>query len=197
MIDENWIYATLLINGIGTGLYVRGVLSGAVRPNRVTWGILSVAPIVAGCAMLAHGVSLAGAFYTFLTGLGPLTICISTFFTRHPVWRIRRFDIACGVLSLVGLLLWLISGDGLIAIVLAMAADGLAFLPTILKAWQYPETERAQPFILSGCGAVLSLMIVSDWTIISIAFPLYILVVDTLTVLGIIRGRMKRTKETV
>lgn len=191
MINENWIYLTLLINGFGTMLYVIGTLKGSVRPNRVTWGILALAPLIAGASMLSQGVSVAGAFYTFLTGLGPLAICISTFFARYPAWEVRRFDVICGLLSLFGLGLWLLTGEGLVAIAFAIGADGLAFLPTLVKAWRYPETEEVRTYTLSFLSACINMLIITDWTAAHVGFPAYILLVDALAAAFILRGKVQ------
>lgn len=139
--------------------------------------------------MMSQGVSIAGAFYTFLTGLGPLAICISTFFAKHPVWEIRRFDIICGILSLVGLGLWLLTGQGIVAIVFAIAADGLAFLPTLIKAWRYPETEGLGEYLPAVLSGLLALAIIPEWTLVESAFPLYILAADLCATIFILRKK--------
>lgn len=46
-----------------------------------------------------------------------------------------------GALSIIALLAWLGANSPLIAILLLAVADLLATLPTIIKAWKYPETE--------------------------------------------------------
>lgn len=110
MINENWIYLTILITGYGAFLYVKGVVQGRVQPNAVTWAILSLAPLIAGFSMLGQDVSLAGTVYTFLTGLWPLSIFASIVLTKHPRWKLTRFDMMCGILSLAGLMLWVSTG---------------------------------------------------------------------------------------
>jgi len=53
------------------------------------------------------------------------------------------FDLICGILSLVGLVLWMITKVGNVAIFFSIVADGLAAVPTLVKAYKYPDTEIA------------------------------------------------------
>ena len=53
---------------------------------------------------------------------------------KHPAWKIQRFDIACGALSVLGIVVWWLTGKGNVAIVFSILADGLAFCLRLLKA---------------------------------------------------------------
>ncbi len=182
MIDQNWIFLAVTINLIGALIYAYSVVKGKTRPNRVTWFILSLAPLLAFAAMTIKGVSFRESLFTLETGISPLIIFISTFFAKQPKWEITRFDLICGILSLIGLALWLVSKDSNIGIAFAIAADGLAFLPTLIKGFRYPETESPYAFILGFFAALIALAIITRYDFAHVAFPLYILIADTLAV---------------
>lgn len=185
MIDQNWVFLAVTINLVGAIIYAHTVVKGKTRPNRVTWFVLSFAPILAFAAMMAQGVSFHQSVFTLETGISPLIIFISTFFAKQPKWKITKFDLTCGVLSIVGFLLWIILKEGNVAIIFALLADGLAFLPTLVKAFKYPETESPWAFIMGAFAALIALAIITTYDFKHVAFPLYILIADLLAVLFI------------
>lgn len=69
---------------------------------------------------------------------------------------------------------------GNVAIFFSIVADGLAAVPTIVKAYKYPDTEIAWPWIATAIGVVLTLLTLSTWTFANSGFILYILVADLL-----------------
>jgi hypothetical protein len=86
----------------------------------------------------------------------------------------------CGLLSLTGLALWLITRVGNVAIFFCIVADGLAAVPTIVKEYKYPETELAWPWIATVVGVVLALLTLSTFTFANCGFILYVLIVNSL-----------------
>jgi hypothetical protein len=185
MIDQNWVFLAVAINLVGAVIYAYSVVRGKTRPNRVTWFILSFAPLLAFAAMIFQGVSFRESVFTLETGISPLIIFISTFFARQPKWEITKFDLVCGALSIVGFMLWIILKEGNIAISFAIAADGLAFLPTLVKAFRYPETESPYAFMMGVVAAIIALAIITKWNFEHVAFPMYILIADVLATLFI------------
>ncbi len=183
MIDENWIYVGAVLNLLGSALYIQDVLNGKARPNRVTWLILSFAPMLAFSAMISQGVGFRQSLMTLVVGLSPFLVLISTFFTKHPVWKIDRFDMYCGAVSLFGLALWILTKEGNTAILLGIAADALAFLPTIRKAFFHPESESPWLFMLGMLNGLIAVLIIRQWDFAHAAFPVYILAADGLAVL--------------
>jgi hypothetical protein len=180
MINENWIFLGVVLNLIGTATYVLAVLKGKARPNRVTWFILSVAPFVAFSAMITKGVSLQQSLMTFTVGLSPLIVFVSTFLTKHPKWKVTKFDLSCGALALVGLGLWAITKEGDLAILFSVIADLLAFTPTLVKAFKYPDTESSWLPLLAWCNSVIAVLIITKWDFTHMAFPVYLAVVNLL-----------------
>ena len=185
MIDQNWVFLAVALNLIGAGIYSYTVIRGNTRPNLVTWFILSIAPMLAFAAMMFEGVSFRESVFTLVVGVSPLIIFISSFFAKHPRWKITKFDLTCGALSVSGFILWILLQEANIAIVFAILADGLAFLPTLVKAFRYPESESPYLFMLGVVASIIALLILTTYDFKHLAFPLYILTADTLAVLFI------------
>jgi len=188
MIDQNFVIVGAIIAAVGSLSYLVDTLKGKVKPNRVSFLLWSLAPLIAFFAEVKQGVGIQ-ALMTFIVGFLPLTIFIASFVNKKAVWNLTGFDLMCGALSIIGLVLWFITKSGNIAIIFSILADGLAAMPTIVKSFNYPETESAWPYFASTISAILTLLTVKVWNIANIAFPLYIVLI-TLVIFSLVHFKL-------
>ena len=179
MLSQNFIIIGTLLGAVGSLAYLIDTVKGKVKPNRVSFLLWSLAPFIAFAAQLKQGVGLES-LMTFSTGFLPLTVFIASFVNKKAEWKVTRFDLVCGVLSILGLILWLVTRVGNIAITFSILADALAAIPTLLKAYRYPDTEIAWPWIATAFGVVLTLLTLNELTFANSGFIIYILIVNTL-----------------
>jgi hypothetical protein len=177
MLNQNFVIVGTLIGAAGALAYLWDTIQGKVKPNRVSFLLWSIAPMIAFSAQIQQGVGLES-LMTFSTGFLPLLTFIASFTNKHAEWKSTRFDIACGFLSVVGLILWLITKVGNVAIFFSIVADGLAALPTLAKAYKHPETEIAWPWLATSVGVTLTLLTLKEWTFANSGFIIYIFIVD-------------------
>jgi len=192
MLNENYMFVAVVISIIGNLSYIAGTLQGKIKPNRVSFFLWSFIALIAFAAEIKEGVGIQS-LTTLMVGLGPLSIFIASFVNKKSYWKITRFDIICGVLSLTGLLLWLITKVGNTAILFALIADALAAVPTIVKVYNYPDTERPFPWLTSVIVGLITLLTITDWSFAYYAFPLSILITNLL-VFALINYRSKTFK---
>jgi hypothetical protein len=181
VISVNWIYLGSAIGALGTAVYLRDTLRGTTKPNRVTWLLWAVAPLLASAVEFDGGVGLR-VLPTFMVGFMPLLVFVGSFHNPTSVWKIRRFDYACAVMSLVGTVVWLVTRNGVLAISATIAADFLAGVPTLMKSWTYPETETVHTYLGAVISMVILLLTIDHWTFEVAAFPLFIACVASVEV---------------
>jgi hypothetical protein len=179
MLHQNFVIIGTLIGAAGSVAYLIDTVKGKVKPNRVSFLLWSIAPFIAFAAQIKQGVGLE-ALMTFSTGFLPIMVFIASFVNKKAEWKITTFDLFCGFLSLVGLVLWLITKVGNIAIFFSIIADGLAAIPTIVKSYKYPDTELAWPWIATSFGVGLTLLTLKELTFANSGFIIYILLVNVL-----------------
>ena len=188
MINQNFVILGAIIAAAGSLFYLIDTLKGKVKPNRVSFLLWSLAPLIAFFAEIKQGVGIQ-ALMTFVVGFLPFTIFIASFVNKKAEWKLTGFDLMCGALSIIGLVLWFITKSGNIAIIFSILADGLAAMPTIVKSFNYPETESAWPYFASTISAILTLLTVKVWNIANIAFPLYTVLI-TLVVFSLVHFKL-------
>lgn len=174
---------------VGIYSYIKGTVRGDTKPNRVSWLLWTIAPFIGTAAALANGVEWA-VLPVFMSGFGPLLVFIASFINKNSYWKLERFDYWCGLLSLIALILWGITKIPEIAITFAIASDGLAAVPTLVKSWKYPETENAGPFTAGIFSSLTSFAAIKMWIFSAYAFPIYLVIINIFITLAIYRRKI-------
>ncbi len=187
VIDQRFVILGALI-GFGTVIvYVRDTLRGRTQPNRVTWLLWGLAPMLAFAAELNDHVGL-GSLMTFSVGFNPLLVLAASFVNPHGSWHIGTFDYLCGGLSLLGTIAWIATSNSDVALTAAIVADGLAALPTVRKALINPASESGAIFAGGIVNGSITLLAARRFDAAHIAFPLYIVLVNLALTVILIRG---------
>ena len=194
MINENFVYFGALLSLLGGGGYLIETLKGRVKPNRVTWFFWALAPLIAFFAQIKQGVGIL-AMTTFMAGFVPLLIFTASFVNKKAYWNLTKFDIGCGIFAAFGLIGWIATRNGNVAILFGILADGLAALPTLVKGYKAPLTEDYRLFLLGASSASITLLAITKWTFEYYAFPLYLLIITLMISAAILIGRKKKNFE--
>lgn len=168
--------------------YLIDTVKEKTRPNAVTWFTWFLINAINSAAAFSEGAwqtglySLAGAIATGLIVLLAL---------KHGVKKYTTFDIVCQVIALLGIPLWLTTGQPELAVLILLIVDFSGGLPTLRHAWKAPHEETWQTFAASAVGGVLVLASIEQYSIVALTMPIYIFFFD-IAVLSFIYYRRKR-----
>ena len=188
-----WEYLVItagLVSILAALAYIHSMFKNNTKPNRVTWFMWSIAPLIATAAELSNGVGLA-VLPVFISGLSPLLIFLASFFAKKAYWKLSNLDYFCGLLSGLALVLWLITKDPNVAIILAITSDAFAAIPTIKKAWKNPETESSWPFTIGMLSPLTAFLVANEWSFSELAFPIYLVFINILVVISIYNKKLR------
>jgi hypothetical protein len=193
MTFTHWLVVlSALVTISGASVYIRDTLRGKTKPNRVSWSMWALAPLIGvGAAYAAHA-DIWTLVRIFLGGFMPLLIFLASFINPQSYWKLTPFDFLCGACTLLALVAWGVADSPRMAIVLAALGDGFASLPTIRKAWKFPETETGITFITATVSVLLVLPSIPVWNIENSAFTIYLLTVNTILMCAVYRKRILR-----
>lgn len=173
-----WFVAIAVVIRLAGGIsYARAVVRGRAKPNPVTWFFWALTALVAFAAQISSGVGWS-AISTFALALGPLVIF--SLALKHN-WSRSHFTpatIACAVLAMCGIILWQLTSNPTLAIIFSIVADIFGSIPTVIKAYQEPQSEVSGPYLASMCSMVITLLTINDWNFASYAFPAYIFLIN-------------------
>lgn len=190
MLNANFVYLGSFIFLLGSVSYFIDTLKGKTKPNRISWFLWGLNPLIAFAAMIQQGVGLSS-LATFTYGAVPFVILLASFLNKKSYWQIGKVDLACGMLSVCGIILWFLTKTGTVAILLSIVADLLASIPTIIKSYQKPETESWFFFLTNSFSAGITLLTISALSFSSVAFPLYIFL-DCVLITVLVRFKLGR-----
>jgi len=191
MINQNWIYFGLAIQSWGSLSYLIDTIKGRVQPNKVSWLLWSMAPLIAFFAMIKQGVGLE-AWATFIIGFIPLVVFLASFVNKKAKWKIGRLDYICGALSILGLIFWLVTKVGNIAIFLVLWPTALRLSRQLLNHNKEPESEDYFVYATGVINAGIALLIITSWNFQNWSFPLYLLFIN-LTLAVLIKFKLGKT----
>lgn len=190
MINQSFIYLGAIIFFFGSIGYFIETLQGKVKPNKVTWFIWALTPMIIFAAQVKQGVGIQS-LLTFMVGFIPLIIFLASFVNKKSYWKIEKLDLICGGLSIVGLILWQVTKVGNIAIFFSLISDFLAGWPTIVKSYQHPETENYLLYLGNATFALITLLTIKVWTFGTYSFSLYIFIL-TLLIAILVKFKVKK-----
>jgi hypothetical protein len=188
MLPDNVIFLAAFVHLCATATYMCTTLRGETSPNRVSWFIWALAPLIATAAQLTGGVGLS-TLIVFLSGLGPLVIFLCSFVNPKAYWRTSGFDYVCGGLAVCGLILWYSTRNQDLAIVFSILIDFLAGVPTLRKAYDHPESENGATYVLGFVASVIALLCVQQQTFTGYGFTGYLIMLYALLCFAIYKKR--------
>lgn len=188
MIPEYFAIIGAVIASLGGLYYLFETIMGRTKPNRVTWLLWGLFPMIIFIAQRVQGVnSLSWA--TFTAGAGPLLVFTASIFNKKAYWKTELKDYILMIAALAGLFLWGITKEPNLAIFFSLTADLLAGVPTLIKAWKHPESESWPAFGISTVGFTLTFLSVSTYNFENLAFVTYLVLINAVITLLALRKR--------
>lgn len=182
MLPEYFAIIGAVIASLGGFYYLYQTIIGKAKPNRITWLLWGIFPMVTFVAQRVQDVHTLS-WVTFASGFTPFLVLAASLFNKKAYWQTRPLDFACLALGVVGMVLWAITKDPNAAILFSILVDLAAGTPTVIKAWTHPETESSVAYSLSTLGFGLGVLSIHNWTFQNYAFLVYLLAVNGLLAL--------------
>jgi hypothetical protein len=155
--------------------YILDTFRGKTHPNVVSWFTWMLLHAIATAAALASGAVQTAIFTAAATVSTGIIVAVSI---RYGFRRYTRFDVICQALAIVGIVVWQITDQPVTAILIVMAVNLTAALPTFRHAWQAPHRETWQTFAISVVASGIILTSIAHYNFVSLAYPVYFFVCD-------------------
>ena|SRR5687768_16592168 len=189
MIPEYFAVIGAVIASVGGFYYLVETIRGKTKPNRVTWLLWGLFPMIIFVAQRAQGVE-GLSWASFAAGLTPFLILLASFINKEAYWKTEPRDYYLMGAAIAGIVLWALTDNPNLAIVFSLVADVFAGLPTFIKAYRYPETESAVAYAISTFGFGLSILAIQTYTFETYAFVIYLFAMNGL--LAILASRKRQ-----
>lgn len=185
--ETTLIAATVSLALISPIVYAISMVKGRSKPARMTRFIVWLAATISFFSLWADGstgaVWLAGVFAFRNSFLLVMSL-------RYGVGGKTKIDLWCLVIAIAGLVGWQISGDPLIALLFAIAADFIGFLPALIKTYFEPTSEGPWFYYLESTAVILNIVLISAWSL-DLLFPVHILLSNLMMLALIFRTKIQ------
>lgn len=132
---------------------------------------------------LVAQISIGASWSVLFTGVFFIAnIIVAILSLTYGYGRFAKHDVLALILTLVGLLIWALTKNAVIALGITIIVDFMAYWLTIVKSWRAPYTENLLSWILMAIAAVLSAISVGSLAPAKLAFPVYVAVVSSIGV---------------
>lgn len=193
MLPENIIYIGVAVGLISTFVYIKNIFYGETRPNLVSWVLWLLGPFLGVFFQLKAGAGLS-VLPVFMAGFGPLLVVVFSVFRKNAYWKLNTFDIVCGIFSVFALVLYALTHNLAVSIIFAILSDLLAFIPTYIKGWKFPESETSSVYWTGIFNNVLGLLIIKNWSFTIYSFGVYLIIANIVMVYFLYRKKIFSTK---
>ncbi len=172
-------------------VYSRAILKGEAKPHRTTRFVLLLITALTTASLFAQHNSVA----IWLAGVSTIqAILIFGLSIKYGMGGWAKTDILCLVIALLGILLWKTTNNPVLALYSAIAADFTGMIPALIKTYRFPDTEVWSFYLLDVFAAGFSLLALKFWTPQEYSYPLYIMVINSIMVLFIVRPKLVKQK---
>lgn len=189
------------ILGIGAGVlqvssiipYIRDIIRGDARPNIVSFALWTTIQVIAIAAQISAGASwsLALLFATTFNTTLVVILCLRGYGYK----KYGLVDKACLGLAVLTLVLWQITNNAVLALVLAVVTDLIASLPTIVKTYKDPFSETVLPWFMIVIAAAMGAASTTIFNVANLIYPLYMFAMNS-TITGLtFFGRQRSVRD--
>ena len=92
------------ISSLGSIFYLYQTIKGNAQPNRVTWILWAIFPMIVFFAQNSQNTGVM-TIITLSAGVFPILIVTVSLFNKKAYWKTKPFDYACLVLAIIGMIL--------------------------------------------------------------------------------------------
>ena len=166
--------------------YFISIFKHETRPERMSWLIWTMLGAIAFFSQLAKGASDS----LWLTGLdttGEILVVIIAI--KYGMGGIQKRDKQAFVIACISLILWYITREPIVALLLVIIADMTGASLTIVKTYAHPTTESVSAWVLTGLGGLCAAIAVGSWNWVLLLFPIYTMCQNSAILMAIKLGR--------
>jgi hypothetical protein len=170
--------------------YLISLFKGETKPERASWLIWSILGGIAFFSQLAKGAS-ASLWLPGIQTIGDIVVFILSI--KYGMGGLKRADKWAFAVAGLSLVLWYITREPVIALLLAILIDASGAVLTIAKSYAHPTTEPISAWALTGLSGLFALLAVGSFNIVLLLFPLYTLSANIVIVISIKLGQRAKT----
>lgn len=169
---KNFFLISSVVLGIASVLpYCRDILRGKSKPNLVSWITWTLLAGITTAALIAAG-EMRAAFFAASATFAPGLVTILGL--KHGYVEYTRFDVICQISAVIGIILWQLFNDPVLAVIASITIDIIGSAPTVRHSWLKPFEETWQTYAISVFTVSLGIIGLKTYDFINLVYPVYL-----------------------
>jgi hypothetical protein len=171
---------------VGNLPYLNDIVRKKVQPHPYTWLVWSIVSCIIFFGQITKGAGI-GALPTAASEI--FTIIIFFFSIHYGFKNIRPIDTIFLIISLIGIIPWILTKDPTISVIIAVGIDLTAFIPTIRKTWIKPTSETPILYSTNVLRHILMLLSLQAYNIATTLHSIAMITTNSLMTILIMRRK--------
>lgn len=169
--------------------YIRSILQNKTRPSSASWWTWTLLAFITVISSRAAGAPWAVLILPIWLCISQLGVAILALKQGDNNWdRLNQFCVAG---ALAGTLLWVVTGEPLIALLVSIVADFLASVPNFRHIWKNPEQENRLGWMLGWGSAMLEILTIRNWSLAESGWAIYFFINMSIVFILLYRSKFK------
>ncbi len=190
-IQQVFLIVSSVLALISPLVYTYEIVKGKAQPHRTTRLVLLVITVLAFSSLIAQHNHVA----VWLAGVDLVQstlIFILSF--KYGVGNWSKMDFLCLGIAAVGIIIWQVTSNPVLALYAAILADFTGISPTLAKTFKRPESESWIYFFIGAIACAFNLAATKIFSIENISYPVYLLLINLTIVLLVFRPKLNKIK---
>jgi hypothetical protein len=179
-------YLSIVIAVVSYVPYFRDIFRGKTKPHAFSWFIWGLLTVIAFVAQIVEKGG-AGSWVTGVTSIICFTIFVLAFIKGER--RFTVFDWIALAMAIIAILLWRLTNNPTMSVILVTLTDVLGYLPTIRKSYSKPYEETAITYFLSAIKFIVALLALDSLTLTTGLYPTAIILMSLSVVVMLVVRR--------
>lgn len=186
---ETFAVVAALLAIAGNVPYIIDIFKGRVKPHAYTWFVWTIVSGIVFFGQLAKGAGI-GALPTAASEI--FTLIIFLLSLKFGFRRITKTDTYFLLLALGGIIPWMLTSDPTVSVIVAVAIDLIAFIPTLRKTWVEPKTEMPILYTSNVIRHILALFSMQAYNIATTLHSLAMILTNSLMTIFLLTGKYRK-----
>lgn len=185
--NSTFLVLSIIVGFVSPIIGVSSVLKGSFRPQRMTRFLIMLVSVLFVGTLFTNG-DRNGIYLASAQLIGSIAMFYLSL--KRGIGGNTKLDWIVFIMALGSLLVWQMTNNAFLGLVMSILTDFIGFVPTLVKTWKYPGTEEWKFYMSDVVASFFSILSISAFLLSNMVFPVYILLINITSVVMIL-GRKR------
>ena len=159
----------------GFAPYFWSIFKNRTKPHALTWVVWTMLDGIVFVAQLQHNAG-AGLWSTGFAMIACSIVAIISLVQGEK--NIKKSDAVAFITALLAIVLWQLTNNALLAVILAAATEFLSFYPTFRKSYTRPDQETVILYVLDSMRHMFAMAALEKFSLINALYPATVIITN-------------------